>query len=305
MGNERLHGLCFFSMPDPFRYRILKVWLELRSVLMVAVYQKQLRLSSIVRGSSFSCGNNWSKIVVCNVRVLLYADKISSNLKKKLKHVKGSRIGLLLKSSVLTRLRKNYDHGLLKMIEILWRDVGVALIAALVAIITMRLLNLPMTSLQEEFRGIGVDGEIVITRDHVLKLESVPDWMTVVGNGYIGLEVNERGYLYRSFRSKEATDTLEMDAALIATGRAPFIQGLRLITSVSLNGCDPIAYELVTSTGPRGILSSWMQKVIDFISSDTTKWLMNFAEAWLSFLTVLVPSSIRCIKSGKGAHQFG
>lgn len=37
----------------------------------------------------------------------------------------------------------------------------------------------------------GVAGKTVITSDHALKLESVPDWIAIVGSGYIGLEFSD------------------------------------------------------------------------------------------------------------------
>ncbi|CAK8531588.1 unnamed protein product [Lathyrus sativus] len=136
-------------------------------------------------------------------------------------------------------------------------------------------------------KGIEVDGKTVITSDHALKLETVPDWIAIVGSGYIGLEfsdvytalgsevtfvealdrlmpgfdpeisklaqrvlINPRNIDYHTgvfaskitpardgkpvmielidAKTKEQKDTLEVDAALIATGRAPFTQGLGL-----------------------------------------------------------------------------
>ncbi|KAL7082995.1 hypothetical protein ACP275_14G135000 [Erythranthe tilingii] len=136
-------------------------------------------------------------------------------------------------------------------------------------------------------KGIEVDGKTVITSDHALKLESVPEWIAIVGSGYIGLEFSdvytalgsevtfiealdqlmpgfdpEIGKLAQRVlinprkidsytgvfaskitpakdgkpvqielidaKTKEPKDTLEVDAALIATGRAPFTQGLGL-----------------------------------------------------------------------------
>ncbi|GFP87915.1 dihydrolipoyl dehydrogenase 1 chloroplastic [Phtheirospermum japonicum] len=136
-------------------------------------------------------------------------------------------------------------------------------------------------------KGIEVDGKTVITSDHALKLEFVPQWIAIVGSGYIGLEFSdvytalgsevtfiealdqlmpgfdpEIGKLAQRVlinprkidsytgvfaskiipakdgkpvqiemidaKTKEPKDTLEVDAALIATGRAPFTQGLGL-----------------------------------------------------------------------------
>ncbi|GAU37454.1 hypothetical protein TSUD_206900 [Trifolium subterraneum] len=136
-------------------------------------------------------------------------------------------------------------------------------------------------------KGVEVDGKTVITSDHALKLESVPEWIAIVGSGYIGLEfsdvytalgsevtfvealdqlmpgfdpeisklaqrvlVNPRNIDYHTgvfaskitpardgkpvlielidAKTKEPKDTLEVDAALIATGRAPFTEGLGL-----------------------------------------------------------------------------
>lgn len=135
--------------------------------------------------------------------------------------------------------------------------------------------------------GIEVDGKTVFTSDHALKLEWVPEWIAIVGSGYIGLEfsdvytalgsevtfvealdqlmpgfdpeigklaqrvlINPRKIDYHTgvfakkitpakdgkpvlielidAKTKEHKDTLEVDAALIATGRAPFTKGLGL-----------------------------------------------------------------------------
>ncbi|CAL9225614.1 unnamed protein product [Arabidopsis halleri] len=150
-------------------------------------------------------------------------------------------------------------------------------------------------------KGIEVDGKTVITSDHALKLESVPDWIAIVGSGYIGLEfsdvytalgsevtfiealdqlmpgfdpeisklaqrvlINPRKIDYHTgvfaskitpakdgkpvmielidAKTKEPKDTLEVDAALIATGRAPFTNGLGLenINVVTQRGFIPV-----------------------------------------------------------------
>jgi dihydrolipoamide dehydrogenase len=136
-------------------------------------------------------------------------------------------------------------------------------------------------------KGIEVDGKTVITSDHALKLEFVPEWIAIVGSGYIGLEfsdvytalgsevtfiealdqlmpgfdpeigklaqrvlINPRKIDYHTgvfaskitpakdgkpvqielidAKTKEPKGTIEVDAALIATGRAPFTNGLGL-----------------------------------------------------------------------------
>ncbi|KAK9724201.1 hypothetical protein RND81_05G055200 [Saponaria officinalis] len=150
-------------------------------------------------------------------------------------------------------------------------------------------------------KGIEVDGKTVITSDHALKLESVPDWIAIVGSGYIGLEfsdvytalgsevtfiealdqlmpgfdpeiaklaqrvlINPRKIDYHTgvfatkitpakdgkpvtieltdAKTKKVKDTLEVDAALIATGRAPFTEGLGLenISVVTQRGFIPV-----------------------------------------------------------------
>ncbi|XP_049405679.1 dihydrolipoyl dehydrogenase 1, chloroplastic-like isoform X1 [Solanum stenotomum] len=150
-------------------------------------------------------------------------------------------------------------------------------------------------------RGIEVDGKTVITSDHALKLEFVPEWIAIVGSGYIGLEfsdvytalgsevtfiealdqlmpgfdpeisklaqrilVNPRKIDYHTgvfatkitpakdgrpvvieltdAKTKEVKDTLEVDAALIATGRAPFTNGLGLenINVLTQRGFIPV-----------------------------------------------------------------
>ncbi|KAK8547672.1 hypothetical protein V6N13_009075 [Hibiscus sabdariffa] len=132
-------------------------------------------------------------------------------------------------------------------------------------------------------KGIEVDGKTVITSDHALKLEFVPDWVAIVGSGYIGLEFSDvytalgsevtfiealdqlmpgfdpeigklpKGSLpardgkpviieLTDAKTKEQKDTLEVDAALIATGRAPFTNGLGLenINVLTQRGFVPV-----------------------------------------------------------------
>ncbi|XP_074321959.1 dihydrolipoyl dehydrogenase 2, chloroplastic-like isoform X1 [Apium graveolens] len=150
-------------------------------------------------------------------------------------------------------------------------------------------------------KGIEVDGKTVITSDHALKLEFIPEWIAIVGSGYIGLEfsdvytalgsevtfiealdqlmpgfdpeisklaqrvlINPRKIDYHTgvfatkitparnghpviieltdAKSKELKDTLEVDAALIATGRAPFTKGLGLenISVATQRGFIPV-----------------------------------------------------------------
>ncbi|XP_066306269.1 dihydrolipoyl dehydrogenase 1, chloroplastic-like isoform X2 [Miscanthus floridulus] len=141
--------------------------------------------------------------------------------------------------------------------------------------------------LQEVLFTSSCPGKTVFTSDHALKLESVPEWIAIVGSGYIGLEfsdvytalgsevtfvealdqlmpgfdpeiaklaqrilINPRKIDYHTgvfaskitpakdgkpvlielidAKTKEHKETLEVDAALIATGRAPFTKGLGL-----------------------------------------------------------------------------
>ena len=35
-------------------------------------------------------------------------------------------------------------------------------------------------------RGIELDGKTVFTSDDAVRLESVPDWIAIIGSGYIG-----------------------------------------------------------------------------------------------------------------------
>eukprot|EP00236_Picocystis_salinarum_P001430 CAMPEP_0183828352 /NCGR_PEP_ID=MMETSP0807_2-20130328/2738_1 /TAXON_ID=88271 /ORGANISM="Picocystis salinarum, Strain CCMP1897" /LENGTH=575 /DNA_ID=CAMNT_0026073541 /DNA_START=42 /DNA_END=1769 /DNA_ORIENTATION=- len=136
--------------------------------------------------------------------------------------------------------------------------------------------------------GIEIDGKTVITSDHALKLDWIPDWVAIIGSGYIGLEfsdvytalgssvtfieampnimpgfdrevarmaervlINPRNIDYHTnvlatkvkpgvpgvkpveieltdFKTKEVIDNLEVDACLVATGRAPYTDGLNL-----------------------------------------------------------------------------
>ncbi|XP_006645854.2 dihydrolipoyl dehydrogenase 1, chloroplastic [Oryza brachyantha] len=150
-------------------------------------------------------------------------------------------------------------------------------------------------------KGIEIDGKTVFTSDHALKLETVPDWIAIVGSGYIGLEfsdvytalgsevtfvealdqlmpgfdpeiaklaqrilINPRKIDYHTgvfaskitpakdgkpvlielidAKTKEHKETLEVDAALIATGRAPYTKGLGLenVNVVTQRGFVPV-----------------------------------------------------------------
>ncbi|XP_057417405.1 E3 ubiquitin-protein ligase UPL1-like isoform X2 [Lotus japonicus] len=57
---------------------------------------------------------------------------------------------------------------------------------------------------------------------------------------------------------------------------------------------QPSVLTAVTSGGHRGILSSLMQKAIDSVIGETSRWSVHFAEALLSLVTVLVSSSSGC-----------
>merc|ERR1719321_862009 len=39
--------------------------------------------------------------------------------------------------------------------------------------------------------GVPIDGKTVFTSDHGLKLEWLPDWVAIIGSGYIGLEFSD------------------------------------------------------------------------------------------------------------------
>lgn len=169
------------------------------------------------------------------------------------------------------------------------------------AVITAKDIIIATGSVPFVPNGIEVDGKTVITSDHALKLEFVPDWIAIVGSGYIGLEfsdvytalgcevtfvealdqlmpgfdpeigklaqrvlINPRKIDYHTgvfakkitpakdgkpvaielidAKTKEPKDTLEVDAALIATGRAPFTKGLGLenVNVVTQRGFVPV-----------------------------------------------------------------
>ncbi len=136
--------------------------------------------------------------------------------------------------------------------------------------------------------GIEIDGKTVFTSDHALKMDWIPDWVAIIGSGYIGLEfsdvytalgsevtfiealpnimpgfdkeiaklaqrllINNRKIDFHTnvlatkvtpgvagvkpvtieltdFNTKEKVDELEVDAVLVATGRAPYTNGLGL-----------------------------------------------------------------------------
>ncbi|KAG8365159.1 hypothetical protein BUALT_Bualt18G0075300 [Buddleja alternifolia] len=75
---------------------------------------------------------------------------------------------------------------------------------------------------------------------------------------------------------------------------------LRILSLLSLvalcqdRSRQPTVLTAVTSGGHRGILSSLMQKAIDSVANNSSKWSVVFAEALLSLVTVLVSSSSGC-----------
>ncbi|KAK4491779.1 hypothetical protein RD792_002554 [Penstemon davidsonii] len=75
------------------------------------------------------------------------------------------------------------------------------------------------------------------------------------------------------------------------------IRILSLLSLVALcqdRSRQPTVLSAVTSGGHRGILSSLMQKAIDSVVNNSSKWSVVFAEALLSLVTVLVSSSSGC-----------
>ena len=58
---------------------------------------------------------------------------------------------------------------------------------------TLRGKNVILATGSEPFvpPGVQVDGKTVFTSDEALKLEWVPDWIAIVGSGYIGLEFSD------------------------------------------------------------------------------------------------------------------
>lgn len=136
--------------------------------------------------------------------------------------------------------------------------------------------------------GIPIDGKTVFTSDHALKLEWLPNWIAIIGSGYIGLEFSDvytalgcevtfieamdnimpgfdkeiartaerllikgRPIDYKTgvmatkvtpgvpgmkpvvieltdFKTKKVVEEMEVDAVMVATGRAPYTTGLNL-----------------------------------------------------------------------------
>ncbi|CAL9082104.1 unnamed protein product [Musa acuminata var. zebrina] len=83
--------------------------------------------------------------------------------------------------------------------------------------------------------GIEVVGKTVFTSDHALKLERVPDWIAIVGSGYIGLEFSD---VYTALGSEVTfVESLDQLVVLVAI---PTKQQLRILTSTA-----PFFYRLV------------------------------------------------------------
>ena len=156
-------------------------------------------------------------------------------------------------------------------------------------------------------KGIPIDGKTVFTSDHALKLEWLPQWVAIIGSGYIGLEFSDvytalgcevtfieamdnlmpgfdkeiarmadrllikgRAIDYQTgviatkvtpgvpgvkpveieltdFKTKKVVDTLEVDACMVATGRAPYTNGLSLASigvEVDRRGFVPVSEKM-------------------------------------------------------------
>jgi len=50
---------------------------------------------------------------------------------------------------------------------------------------------MPPGCIRMHCKGIPIDGKTVFTSDHALKLEWLPNWVAIIGSGYIGLEFSD------------------------------------------------------------------------------------------------------------------
>jgi dihydrolipoamide dehydrogenase len=88
----------------------------------------------------------------------------------------------------LTRLKVDVIKGMGKMLSP--QSVSVATENG-EKIITGKDIIISSGSIPFVPRGIELDGKTVFTSDDAIKLESVPDWVAIIGSGYIGLEFSD------------------------------------------------------------------------------------------------------------------
>ena len=70
--------------------------------------------------------------------------------------------------------------------------------------------------------GIKIDGKTVFTSDHALKLEWIPEWVAIIGSGYIGLEFSD---VYTALGS-EVTFIEAVDKIMPGESRTPPIPAI-------------------------------------------------------------------------------
>lgn len=103
--------------------------------------------------------------------------------------------------------------------------------------------------------GIPIDGKTVFTSDHALKLDWIPDWIAIIGSGYIGLEFSD---VYTALGSD-----------------VTFIEVFMCILSPTHVPSSPLLYMLSTPTAglsqllqPAALTCSWLANTSTVSSND-------------------------------------
>nr|XP_018680612.1 PREDICTED: dihydrolipoyl dehydrogenase 1, chloroplastic-like [Musa acuminata subsp. malaccensis] len=88
--------------------------------------------------------------------------------------------------------------------------------------------------------GIEVDGKTVFTSDHALKLERVPDWIAIVGSGYIGLEFSD---VYTALGSEpQAREKGEKDMFEVRVAKTSFKANTKALAENEGEGLAKLIY---------------------------------------------------------------
>ncbi|KAI3712390.1 hypothetical protein L1987_70945 [Smallanthus sonchifolius] len=97
--------------------------------------------------------------------------------------------------NLATKIRKNLTSSLKSLGVDILTGVGTVVVkygkaGSSETLVTAKDIIIATGSVPFVPKGVEVDGKTVITSDHALKLETVPEWIVIVGSGYIGLEFN-------------------------------------------------------------------------------------------------------------------
>lgn len=73
--------------------------------------------------------------------------------------------------------------------------------------------------------GIPIDGKTIFTSDHALKLDWLPQWIAIIGSGYIGLEFSD---VYTALGSEVTFIEVSSTCGSVLCNAKPIWPGLQM-----------------------------------------------------------------------------